>query len=81
MADQSNILQTALGYHHVGKLDEAATLYLQILSKEPQHADALHLMGMIAHARGDHETAIDRIAKAILIAPSTTDYHANIVAA
>lgn len=80
MTDPSNILSLALEHHQAGRLDEAESLYLKLIDGNPDQADAYHLLGMIAHARGDHATAIDRIAAAILIAPSTVEFHANIVA-
>ena len=43
------LLRDALEHHQAGRLGEAAALYQQILTATPEHADALHLMGVIAN--------------------------------
>ena len=48
----------ALEQHQQGFLDQAAQLYLKVLSREPEHADALHLLGVVAHQQGRHVQAI-----------------------
>ena len=50
--------EQALLLHQSGKLAEAGVLYRQILSVEPAHFDALHLLGVISCQHGDyHEGA------------------------
>ncbi|WP_153099078.1 tetratricopeptide repeat protein [Paraburkholderia hayleyella] len=58
-------LQNALALHQADRLDEAETLYRQVLEIQPQHADALHLLGLIAHQFGQYETASELIMAAI----------------
>ena len=48
----------ALEKHQQGLLDQAAQLDLKVLSREPEHADALHLLGVVAHQQGRHAQAI-----------------------
>ncbi|MDP2401098.1 MAG: SEC-C metal-binding domain-containing protein, partial [Actinomycetota bacterium] len=48
-------LQAALQHHNGGRLVEAEALYRQILSVQPNHADALHLSGLIINQRGEKE--------------------------
>jgi protein O-GlcNAc transferase len=80
MDDVSPFIDMALNHQRAGRLDEAEAIYAKILDIRPDHADALHLAGMVAKARGDLETAASRIAKAILLSPETPDFHANIAA-
>jgi cytochrome c-type biogenesis protein CcmH/NrfG len=42
----------ALQHHQAGRPREAEQLYRQILSQQPQHAGALHYLGVIAHQQG-----------------------------
>jgi protein O-GlcNAc transferase len=42
----------AVAHHRAGRLAEARTLYLQILEKEGDHAEALHLLGVAALQAG-----------------------------
>jgi len=64
-AGVAELVQTALQYHRAGRLVEAETLYRQVLARDPQNADATHLMGMIAHQGGRHAEAVELITRAI----------------
>ena len=59
------LLKRALEHHQKGKITQAEALYNQIIKLEPNHADALHLLGVIAHQRGEHIGAIEFIKKAL----------------
>ncbi|CAO3435758.1 hypothetical protein [Azospirillum endophyticum] len=58
-------------------MDSAEPLYRRVLQAEPQHADTLHLLGVLNHQRNNNTQAIDLIDKAIDLAPEVADYHAN----
>ncbi|HTV47340.1 MAG TPA: tetratricopeptide repeat protein [Phycisphaerae bacterium] len=74
-ADQT--LKSAIRHHQAGKLSEAEAIYRQILSAEPNHADALHLLGVIAHQVGKNQVAVELIGRAIAMNPSIAIYHNN----
>lgn len=78
MATIPEVLASALQYHQAGRLQEAGALYLQILQAEPNHADALHLYGVIAHQSGRHDVAIRHISQAIACNPLDARFHNNI---
>ncbi|MFC7514231.1 tetratricopeptide repeat protein [Herbaspirillum sp. GCM10030257] len=67
----------AMSLHRAGQTHEAEEMYKDILAANPNHADALHLLGVIAHQKGDHVYATELIAKAIDLAPSAA-MHANL---
>jgi predicted O-linked N-acetylglucosamine transferase (SPINDLY family) len=71
-------LGLGLEHHRAGRLAEAARCYQEILAVEEDHADALHLLGVIAHQLGDHSTAIELIESAIELQPRVADYHSNL---
>jgi predicted O-linked N-acetylglucosamine transferase (SPINDLY family) len=71
-------LQTALAHHQAGQLAEAEALYRQVLAQAPEHADALHLLGVLACQKGDLAAAIDLIRHAIARAPAIAAYHSNL---
>lgn len=70
--------ELARGHHERGQLSEAEALYRQILGTEPRHADALHLLGVIAHQVGQHAPAIELMRAGIAVAPTVADYHNNL---
>jgi len=71
----SQALQQAMHYHTAGQLPEAETIYRQILQHEPNHSDALHLLGMIAAQANDHDTAIELIQKAIRVDNTVPNFY------
>jgi protein O-GlcNAc transferase len=81
MFDTGQALTRAVGLHQAGRLNEAEGIYRQILAIDPDHADGLHLLGVVAHENGQDEAAVDLIGKAIAHDDSVADYHCNIATA
>ena len=52
-------LRRGLAHHRAGRLAEAEAVYRAILASDPNHADALQLLGTIAHQVGQHGAAIE----------------------
>ena len=48
-------LQLGMAHHQAGRLEQAAELYQGILARRPDHADANHLLGVVAFQRGRGE--------------------------
>jgi len=71
-------LELALQHHQAGRLSEAERLYRQILLLEPDHPDALHLLGVIALQQQRYDAAIDLIRKVISLRPDFPDAHFNL---
>ena len=71
-------VREALRLHQRGELAEAEQMYLQVLAADPHHADALHLLGMIAYQTGREEDAAEWIGKAIAINGNAAAYHSNL---
>jgi len=74
----SQALELAVSHHQAGRLADAEALYRQILATQPNHHDALHLLGVIAHQAGRHDLAVDWIRRAIVITPSNPAAHCNL---
>jgi tetratricopeptide (TPR) repeat protein len=68
----------ALRLHQAGNLQEAERLYRQILESDPQHIDALHLLGVIAGQSGKYEIAISHIRQALALKPDFALAHKNL---
>jgi predicted O-linked N-acetylglucosamine transferase (SPINDLY family) len=63
------LIQTALGLHRAGKLDEAVRLYQEILRGAPQQPDALYLLGAAHFQGGAYELALAHFERALQARP------------
>ncbi|MEN6630186.1 MAG: tetratricopeptide repeat protein, partial [Sulfuricella sp.] len=71
----SQSLQSALAHHQAGRLPQAEEIYRQILQIQPNHSNALHLLGVLAHQAGQNKSAADLINKAIQADPTNSTFH------
>jgi tetratricopeptide (TPR) repeat protein len=67
-------LQQATAHHQAGRLAEAHALYRQILAAEPDHPDALHLLGVLTHQAGHPAQAEPLIRRALARQPQAFVY-------
>jgi predicted O-linked N-acetylglucosamine transferase (SPINDLY family) len=70
--------EIAVEHHQAGRLGEAEALYRQILAVAPQHAGALHLLGVLAHTAGHHAEAVSFIQRALALDPHNPSAHSNL---
>ena len=68
----------ALQHHQAGRLARAEALYHQILAVQPDHAEAMHFLGVIAARAGNRELAADWIRKSIALRPNNPAAHSNL---
>jgi tetratricopeptide (TPR) repeat protein len=68
----------AIQHHQRGELAEAERIYRQILDLDPHHADALHLLGVLAHQVGRNDVAVELIRQAIAADKRPAAYHSNL---
>ena len=61
--------------HQAGQLQQAAALYRAVLTRDPDNADANHLLGMVALQQGEPKIAADFIGKAIAVNDREASYH------
>ena len=71
-------LHQALMLHHQGRLAEAKMLYLQLLQAQPQHFDALHLLGLVELQNDQPAAACDLISRALMLKPNDAEAHYNL---
>ena len=74
-------LDGALKLHQAGRIDRAARAYREILEQRPDHAHALHLLGVAELQLGHPDRAAELIARAIARQPNTGVFHLNHAAA
>ena len=75
--DIHSTYHAALQHHQQGQLGQAEALYRKVLEASPQHADAMHYLGVIYHQNNQHALAITTIAKALSIDPDNSDFLSN----
>jgi tetratricopeptide (TPR) repeat protein len=75
------ILEKAIRLHQEGQLDDAAALYRKILASDRDHADAVHLLGVIAQQQGRAPEAIEFIERALTRQPRNAVFHSNLALA
>ena len=81
MAEIRNILRQALTQHQAGQLQAASSLYQQILNSDPNHAEALHLLGVIAIQTSRPQDAIELIERAVSIRSDQAAWFGNLATA
>ena len=67
----------ALNLHQSGRLDEAKSHYRLAVEENPDHADAMHLLGLAEFQDGNLAEAEQWIRAAIRVNGDDSDYHLN----
>jgi protein O-GlcNAc transferase len=78
---QQPSMQIALEHHRAGRLAEAERMYRQVLSQEPNHPAALHLLGAIAKQTGQGAIAVELMERAVRLKPDYVEAHYNLAIA
>jgi protein O-GlcNAc transferase len=66
------LVEDGLVHHRSGRLQEARARYEAALARMPRHADAWHLLGVVAMQEQRHADALDLISRAIEISPQAS---------
>lgn len=74
-APAAQMLEQAVAHHRAGRVQQAETLYRQILADDPEQPDALYLLGLIAGQFGKHEDAAGLLERAIRARPGVAQFH------
>jgi len=70
-------VQKALQLHQAGRRQEAEGLYRQVLGQQPNHAAALHFLGLLLHQTGRSEEGLDLIEQSVTLQPGNADFLNN----
>jgi tetratricopeptide (TPR) repeat protein len=71
-------LRVGVGHHQAGRFADAEACYHKVLAAHPNHADALHLLGVIAHRSGQLDKAAESIRLALRQSPQNHVFLANL---
>lgn len=72
------VLANALALHNQGRFRKAEVLYRQILMLQIDHAEALHLLGLVRHQLGHSSEAYEFIVQALRHQPANAIYLNNL---
>ena len=78
MISIAQTLELAVKQQRAGNLREAETLYRQILEVDPEHVDALHLLGLTCTQLGRNEQAGEYLLRALQLRPEKPEVHHNL---
>lgn len=78
MATIPEALTIAVQYHNSGQLQIAEQIYRQILQADPNHVDAIHLLGVVASQTGKPEVAVEYIRQAIRLNGDSAVFYCNL---
>ncbi|MGA2441512.1 MAG: tetratricopeptide repeat protein, partial [Tepidisphaeraceae bacterium] len=70
--------ESGVSHHQAGRLAEAERIYRQVLAQQPNHADALHRLGVLAFQVGRLDAATDLIRQAIANCSTNASYYCNL---
>jgi predicted O-linked N-acetylglucosamine transferase (SPINDLY family) len=76
-SDLAELFNQGLVLHQEGQLAQAKQIYTQVLAKQPDYYDALHLAGVIALQSNDPMLALELIGKAIETKPDYAEAWSN----
>lgn len=68
-------MREAFALHQAERLPQAESLYRRILELHPDNHDALYLLGLVEHARGNAGRAVDLVASAIRLHGGDPAFH------
>ena len=67
-----------LALHQAGRLEDARRCYQEALQAEPNHFDALHMLGVICLQQGQAEQGAGWMRQAIAVRPDVAAVHSNL---
>ena len=70
--------ELAAGHHRAGELGQAESVCRQILARQKDHADTIHLLGIICQQTGRPGEARSLVRRAVELAPAHAGYWANL---
>lgn len=73
--------ESAVSLFEAKKYPDAADAFLTISEADPMNAEAHFYLGMLANKRGENREAIQRLERAVQLAPENSKYHTELAGA
>src|SRR5207244_9501565 len=74
-ATLTNLLRSAAELHRAGDLARAEAGYSEVLERQPNHPQALYLLGILCSDTNRHERAIELVSAAIKAQSGVPEFH------
>ena len=78
LPDIAKLIEDAEAARMAGRLGQAEMLSQRVLAAWPSQPQALHLLGLIAHAHGNLELALDFLRRATLAPSASANFYSNL---
>jgi predicted TPR repeat methyltransferase len=72
---QKTLYQRAILAHQTNKIDEAETIYQELLATDPHNADVLHLLSILYAQKKAFTKALEYMERALIANPNSASYH------
>ena len=72
------LMQQAVAAHQRGDFAAAEERYREVLRCVPEHADATHFLGLLAHQTGHAEAALVLLKQSVMLGPGSALYRHNL---
>lgn len=76
--DAQQAVQLAFAHQNAGRLQEAERIYEQVLVADPDHFNALQLLGTVYLQRGEHVRAAEKLEAALILNDGNASVHNNL---
>jgi Flp pilus assembly protein TadD len=77
-SEDLSLLQRGLAHHNAGRFSDAEAIYRAVLARDPNNADALNLLGMLAGQTGNAAVAVELGARAVALRPDIALFHQSL---
>jgi protein O-GlcNAc transferase len=67
--------ELAAAHFRAGRMPQAEFILQQVITRDPRHADAQHLLALLSHHYGHTPIAVGLVRRAIYLNPNAADYY------
>ncbi|HKF97278.1 MAG TPA: tetratricopeptide repeat protein [Steroidobacteraceae bacterium] len=78
VANATALVDQALGLMQLGQMDTAESLCRKVIEAQPQHPEALHVLGVVALQKGRAETGAEFIRRSLESNPAQAHVHCSL---
>lgn len=73
-----SLFDQAVAEHKAGRLPQAEAGYRKILAENPNHSDAIHMLGLLAHQTRNFQAAVQLIEQSLAMNPNNASAFSNL---